>query len=224
MNLFTKILGLTSLLSLTTFADKLPPIDLANYKLPIRVACIGDSITEGAGAEDGKSYPSQLQQLLGDSWQVRNYGVGARTLLNKGDFPYTKEKAYQDALKFEPHIVIIMLGTNDTKPQNWKHQAEFTENYTQLVKSFLALESKPKVYLCRPCPVIGEGNFDITEKNLQQAIKQIDALVIEMKLGMIDMYAALVRKPELIPDRVHPDTQGAAEMAKTAFTVLTGKR
>lgn len=223
MNLFARILSFTSIVSFSnTFAGQLPPIDPANYKLPIRVACIGDSITEGAGAAEGKSYPSQLQGLLGDSWKVGNYGVSARTLLEQGDFPYIKEKAYQDALKFQPHIVIIMLGTNDTKPQNWKHQAEFTPNYTKLVKSFLALESKPQVYLCRPCPVIGNGNFDITDKNLKEAIKQIDALAAEMKLGLIDMYSALAGKPEFFPDRVHPNSQGAAEMAKAAYSVLTG--
>jgi lysophospholipase L1-like esterase len=224
MNFLARIFGLTSIASLTTaFAGQLPPIDPANYKLPIRVACIGDSITAGGGAGKGKSYPSQLQDLLGDSWKVENYGVSARTLLNKGDFPYTKEKAYRKSLKFQPHIVIIMLGTNDTKPQNWQHQAEFTADYTKLVKSFLALESKPKVYLCRPSPIIGDGNYDITEKNLLEAIKQIDALAAELGLGVIDMHAALAGKPEFLPDRVHPNTQGAAAMAKAAFTVLTGK-
>lgn len=224
MKLFTKIFGLTSIASVSvTFAGQLPPIDPAKHPIPIRVACIGDSITEGAGADEGKSYPVQLQGLLGDSWKVGNFGVSARTLLDKGDFPYMKEKAYRDALAFQPQVVIIMLGTNDTKPHNWKHQLEFTQDYTKLVKSFLALESEPHIYLCRPCPVVGTGNFDITEKNLQEVIKQIDALAIAMKLGLIDMHSALAGKPQFLPDRVHPNTQGAAEMAKAAFTVLTGK-
>ena len=130
---------------------------------PIKVACVGDSITQGAGAKSGQSYPSQLQALLGDGYQVGNFGVSGRTLLKKGDFPYWKEKKYQAALAMEPAIVIIMLGTNDTKPQNWKHEAEFDADYRELVKSFQSLKSKPKVFVCRPVPVPGKGNFGINE-------------------------------------------------------------
>lgn len=204
-------------------ADPMSPVDPSAYKAPVRVACIGDSITKGAGAANGKSYPSQLQELLGDSWKVGNFGVGGRTLLKKGDVPYWREKAYQDALGFRPDVVIIMLGTNDTKPQNWKHKSEFASDYKDLVKSFLSLESKPRVYVCRPCPVPEPGNFGINETALKEQIPLIDAVAAEMKLGLIDMHAALADKPELLPDRVHPNTEGAGEMARAAFVALTGK-
>ena len=198
------------------------PIDPDKYKEPVRVACIGDSITQGSGTK-GRSYPTQLQEMLGDQWKVGNFGVSGRTLLRKGDFPYWNEKAYQNALAFKPDVVIIMLGTNDTKPQNWAHEAEFVGDYRDLVKSFLDLESKPKVFICRPCPVVGNGNFKITEEKIQLEIPRINALAAELKLGVIDMHAALKDKPELIPDRVHPNAEGAGEMAKAAFKALTGK-
>ncbi len=205
------------------FANPPKPVDPAGYPAGVKVACIGDSITQGSGAEPGRSYPSQLQELLGEGWKVGNFGVGGRTLLKKGDYPYWREKAYQDALAFAPDVVIIMLGTNDTKPQNWKHESEFTADYKELVKSFQALDSKPRVYVCRPCPVPEPGNFGINEKNLRVWIERIDKLAAEMKLDVIDMYAALADKPEMLPDRVHPNTEGAGEMAKAAFKVLTGK-
>lgn len=205
-------------------ADPMAPIKPADYKEPVKVACIGDSITQGSGAEQGKSYPSQLQEMLGAEWKVGNYGVSGRTLLKKGDFPYWNEGAYQNALKSDPDVVIIMLGTNDTKPQNWKHEAEFTGDYTELVKSFEALASKPRIYVCRPCPVPEPGNFGINEKNLKEWTKRINKLAKEMDLGVIDMHKALEDKPELLPDRVHPNTEGAHEMAATAYKALTGKR
>jgi lysophospholipase L1-like esterase len=77
-------------------AVSMKPIDLSTRKSPVRVACIGDSITEGAGTENGKSYPAQLQNLLGPSWQIGNFGLSGRTLLKKGDFPYWNEKKYQE--------------------------------------------------------------------------------------------------------------------------------
>lgn len=199
------------------------PIDPAAYKAPVHVACIGDSITHGAGTASGKAYPAQLQSLLGESWRVSNFGVSGCTLLKKGDNPYWKEGAYQKALAAMPDVVVIMLGTNDTKPQNWRHEAEFVSDYRDLVKSFQALASKPRIFVCRPCPVPEPGNFGINEAGVQEEIKRLDALAAEMKLGVIDMHAALVATPKLLPDRVHPNTEGAAAMAKAAFTALTGK-
>jgi len=190
---------------------------------PIKVACVGDSITQGAGAKSGQSYPSQLQALLGEGYQVGNFGVSGRTLLKKGDFPYWKEKKYQDALAMEPAIVVIMLGTNDTKPQNWKFEAEFDADYRELVKSFQALKSKPKVFVCRPVPVPGQGNYGINEENIQKEIPRVDALAKELGCGVIDMHAALAKTPELLPDRVHPNTAGAGEMAKAAAKAIAGK-
>lgn len=193
------------------------------YAAPIKVACVGDSITQGVGARSGQSYPAQLQALLGAGYEVGNFGVSGRTLLKKGDFPYWQEKKYQAALAMEPAIVIIMLGTNDTKPQNWKHEAEFVADYRELVKSFQSLASRPKVFVCRPVPVPGQGNFGINEENVRKEIPRIDALAQELGCGVIDMHAALEKFPEMLPDRVHPNTAGAGEMAKAAAQAILGK-
>lgn len=219
------LLALTSILMSHVFAvGPLEPIKPSSYPAPVKVACIGDSITQGSGAAEGKSYPSQLQALCGDEWKIGNFGVSGRTLLKNGDLPYWKESAYQEALKSEPNVVIIMLGTNDTKPQNWKFEKEFITDYTALVKSFESLPSKPRIYLCRPCPVPEPGNFGINETNIKEQIRRINKLAKELNLGLIDMHKALEDQPELLPDRVHPNTEGAREMAKAAFKALTGKR
>lgn len=190
---------------------------------PLRIACVGDSITYGFGAGKGMAYPTQLQALLGEGFVVGNFGVSARTLLRKGDHPYWNEEAYTKALDFKPDAVIIMLGTNDTKPQNWEHKAEFKGDYRDLVKSFLDLPSKPRVFICRPVPVPGKGNFGINETALQKQMPVYAKLAEELKVDVIDMYAALDGKPELLPDRVHPNAKGAGEMAKAAAKALTGK-
>lgn len=221
----TPALLLAGLLSISALmAGPMDPVDPAKYKAPVKVACIGDSITQGSGAGPGRSYPTQLQELLGDKWKVGNFGVSGRTLLKKGDFPYWNEKKYQEALQFLPDVVIIMLGTNDTKPQNFKHEKEFSDDYAELVNSFQGLASEPRIYVCRPCPVPDPGNFGINDKNLQVYIKKVDELAEEMNLGVIDMHKALADKPQMLPDKVHPNAEGAGEMAKAAFTALTGKK
>lgn len=189
---------------------------------PIKVACVGDSITAGYGVERGKSYPSQLQALLGDGYTVGNFGVSGRTLLSKGDKPYINEKAYQEALAMKPDIVIIMLGTNDTKPQNWKFQKEFEADYKALVESFKRLDSKPKVFLCRPSPGPDKpGN--IYEGDLRKVRSRIDKLASSLGCKVIDMNAALAGKKGMLSDTVHPNAAGAAELAKAAAKAIQGK-
>ncbi len=204
-------------------ADPMSPNQPKSGEPPVRISCVGDSITQGSGAEKGKSYPSQLQDLLGSSWQVGNFGVSGRTLLRKVDHPYWNEAAFKKAQEFKPDVVIIMLGTNDTKPQNWSHEDEFESDYRDLIKTFQDLNPSPRIYICRPVPVPDPGNFGINEKALQEQMPILDKLSKKLNTGVIDMYAALKDKPQLLPDHVHPNTEGAGEMAKAAAKVLTGK-
>lgn len=204
-------------------ADPMASIDTSKYQEKIKVACVGDSITEGAGM-NGNPYPKQLQEMLGDKWQVENFGVSGRTLMNKGDHPYSKEKMYQDALAMKPDVVIIMLGTNDTKPQNWKFKDEFEADYKMLIKSFQGVKSKPRIYICRACPVIGNGSYGIKEDGIQEQISIVNKIAAELGLGIIDMHATLKDTPDLIPDNVHPNAEGGRKMAAAAAAVLTGKK
>jgi len=199
------------------------PIDMAKFSAPVRVACIGDSITQGSGTSSGFSYPNQLQRLLGKHWEVGNFGVCSCTVLRKGDFPYWNEGALMNAQKFQPDVVIILLGANDTKPQNWRYNGEFSKDYTDLVQIVRAWTNQPVVFVCRPTPAPGAGNYGINEAAIEKEIALIDRIASQLKLGVIDMHAALDKKPQLLPDRVHPDNDGAGEMAKAAFRGLTGK-
>lgn len=192
----------------------------------IKIACIGNSITYGSGIKDraNDSYPAVLCRLLGaDKYDVRNYGVGARTLLNKGDHPYMKEQAYRDALAFNPDIVTIKLGTNDSKPYNWKHHAEFKGDLRTLIRSFQELESHPQVYLCYPIPGTrwGWGINDST--TLHHVIPYIEEVATEMNLPIIDLYTAFGPYIHLMPDQIHPNPDGAAIIAHEIATVLNEK-
>jgi len=188
---------------------------------PVRVACVGDSITQGAHSTE--PYPAQLQKLLGDGYVVKNFGVGGRTLLKEGDHPYWKEKAYTDATAFQPNIVVIMLGTNDTKPQNWKFKDSFAAELKELVESFKNLDTKPAIFLCRPPPVFGPGNYGINEPNLQVLIPVIDEVAKDEGATVLDMHAALLPHPETEADRIHPNAAGDAIMAKVVADALQKK-
>ncbi|MEM8891194.1 MAG: GDSL-type esterase/lipase family protein, partial [Bacteroidota bacterium] len=81
-----------------------------------RIACVGNSITEGALLQNPpqESYPGQLQSLLGSGYEVLNFGYSGATVSNNSPLPYMSQQVYSDALASQADIVTIMLGTNDT--------------------------------------------------------------------------------------------------------------
>ena len=193
---------------------------------PVRVACVGDSITAGSGTTLAAldSYPSQLQRMLDpDKWLVGNFGVSGATLLNGGDKPYQKQALFQDALTFHPDIVIIMLGTNDTKPQNWRLKDRFTADYHDLVAKFKALPGPPRIFLCCAPVVPGTGNYGLNEAGVLEEIPLIAAIAKEEQAGEIDMHGSLLGHEALLLDRVHPNTDGANILARTVYRALTGQ-
>ena len=190
----------------------------------VRVACVGDSITEGAGiAERTMTYPAQLAVLLGGKWQVENFGVSGATMMNSGDKPYQKEGKFREAVAFKPEVVIIKLGTNDTKPQNWKGAAaDFTKDSKQLLAAFREANPKVRIFLCTPAPAFPE-NFGIRESVIAaETLPLIRALAAEEKLPLIDLHEALKDHPEFFKDKVHPDADGAGVIAAKVFQALTG--
>jgi lysophospholipase L1-like esterase len=191
----------------------------------IKVACIGNSITFGAGIKkrEKNAYPPQLGKMLGKGYEVRNYGFSGRTLLSKGDYPYMAEKMFFEAINWKPEMVIIMLGTNDSKPQNWKFKAEFEADYNKLITAFDTLSSKPKIYLVKVVPVFKTRwgiNDSVVRKELNPLIEKIAK---ENKLPLINLYAPLLGKGSLFPDDIHPNTEGSALMAKIIYDAISGE-
>src|ERR1700712_3221237 len=113
----------------------------AESKSKIRIACVGDSITYGATIDNRErnSYPVQLAALLGDSYDVQNFGRNGATLVRKGNLSYWATKEYKQALTFQPDWIFLKLGTNDSKPINQGHLKEFEQDYKDLIASFQQL-------------------------------------------------------------------------------------
>ena len=188
----------------------------------LRVSCVGDSITEGTGLSNPlhDSYPAQLSRMLGAGWEVGNFGKKSATVLKSGTTPYWSTSTFVPSHKFNPDIVIIMLGTNDAKPVNWRDKSRFIDNYSELIQSYKSLASQPRVYICYPPPVYGEvaGITDARIKN--EIIPKIAQIASINGVGVIDIYSALSSKRSLFPDRVHPNKEGAKLLAQKIYQVI----
>ena len=181
---------------------------------PIKVACVGNSITQGPGRDNPDSYPLQMQAILGEAYEVVNFGVSGRTMLRKGDFPYWNEPQFQQVKDFAPDILVIMLGTNDSKPQNWKFASEFRQDYLDMIAEFKkTMPIDGKVYVILPVPVTRE-NFGITPVVMdnEQRLMLID-IADESGSELLDLYTPFMGKEDLLPDGVHPNVEGLGIMA-----------
>ncbi len=220
---------------------------LNNHKAPkngaIRVACIGNSITDGMGIDMASifGYPAQLQRLLGSNYEVKNFGVSGRTMLQKGDHPYMIEQAWKDAKAFiktsqnkssdNPDIVIIKLGTNDSKPENWKYGSDFEQDMQAMIDSLCPLvpilnkkgkptkkmkrADSPKIFLCTPIPAYREP-WGITNHVLRDSvIPAIRRVADKNGLPIIDLNTGFIPDNQLMQrDGIHPTDKGARRMAE----------
>ncbi len=204
----------------------------------IRVACIGNSITDGHGIEMApvNGYPALLQRQLGKDYLVKNFGVSGRTLLNHGDMPYMKEMAWEDAQAFDPDIVVIKLGTNDSKPQNWKYAAEFKQDLQQMIttlcpalvqsakkrkKSKNAQPVRPKIYLCTPIPAF-KSSWNINDAVITNEIIPIQKEVAQQYgLQLIDLHTLFANDGDKMQeDGIHPDGKGVRRIADIVAEAL----
>eukprot|EP00038_Savillea_parva_P008659 m.178358 g.178358 ORF g.178358 m.178358 type:complete len:838 (+) comp14530_c0_seq1:74-2587(+) len=135
----------------------------------VRIAAVGDSITRGhplRGKDLLYNYPCTLQRLLGDDkYVVFNFGAGGHTMLKASPPVLYPNKTiwnstqYDKAMSAQPHVVLIMLGTNDAVGTIWKALGQnYVGDYADMINGFKALPSSPKVYALSSPPLYN-GNF-----------------------------------------------------------------
>lgn len=192
----------------------------------VRVACIGNSITYGDRIRNRAtdSYPAQLGTLLGTNYQVQNFGVNGATMLKKSDLPYWSTKAWVDAKAFNPTIVVLKLGTNDSKQRNWVNKADFSADMQSMIDTLRALPAKPTIYLCYPAKAFSQ-RFGIRDSIITtDIIPMVQQVARKNRLQVIDLYAITKDHPEIYADEIHPNETGAGMLAKEIFRVLNATK
>lgn len=195
-------------------------------KQPIRVACIGNSITYGAFITNREKncYPAQLQYYLGEEYEVKNFGVSGRTTLSKGDLPYIKTDQFKESQEYLPNIVLIKLGTNDTKPQNWIYKDEFMNDYQALIDTYRNLDSHPRIILLTPVRCFLPDDAQIKAKFIANDVRpMVEQLAWKNNLEIINLFNLFGDQwtAHYMPDKLHPSSIGAGMMAQKIGEYLT---
>ncbi|MBQ8767931.1 MAG: hypothetical protein IJZ16_14130 [Clostridia bacterium] len=193
----------------------------------IKVACVGDSITYGHGVSNWSknNYPVVLQNLLGDKYNVQNFGVSGATTQKTGDQPYVDTKSYNPSVEYNADILIFMLGSNDSKPYNWKDRESFKNEYVDLLNTYISDNDSVKVYLCTVSKVFyndesqtsGPSTFDIQGDIVDIINDVIKEIATEYGYNLIDIYSLTKEHPEWFKDNIHPDANGAKAIAEEMY-------
>lgn len=193
----------------------------------IKVACVGDSVTFGAGIEDREehSFPAQLQDFLGATYDVQNFGYSGATMLKNGHKPYWNTPEFKKSQSFLPNIVILHLGLNDQGNNNWpKHKDDFEQDYLDMISVYKNLPSNPEVIICRMTPTFSGHHW--FEEGMRESFKEIqskiEVIAEKASVEVIDLHDPLYRFPEYFPDNLHPTKEGATIIAQKVFGAITG--
>ena len=195
----------------------------------IKVACVGDSTTYGHGIKNWpeNNYPSVLQNLLGDSYHVNNYGVSSFSVQTGADRSYRSLPHYQESLAYDAEYVVFMMGSNDSKPENWKGADAFKADLLSLLDTY----GDTQIILCTlPSAFFLEGqtegvtNHDIQPLIVDEIAEITRGVAAERGYTLIDIHALTSQHPEwFVKDGVHPSNEGAAAIAQEVYTVISSK-
>jgi len=195
----------------------------------INIACIGDSLTWGYLVEDREvnCYPAVLNDLLGDDYVVGNFGVNGYTMLKTGDAPYWDHENFKLSTMFDPDIVVIMLGSNDSKPHNFTSLDAYLADYEEMINHYRSLANKPRVYIVTPPAVFPPGEAEMTDidsENVDLMADAVRSLGKKLRVSVIDMNKKTKDFPEgFVADGVHTNAKGAKLIAETVFRELSKK-
>ena len=212
-----------------------------------KIVCMGDSITEGFGLDEGHSYPDHLQQMLGENSQVINKCVTCSTVLNvtlDGEamgFPYVRQARYAEALAEQGDVYVILLGTNDAQDgmddvkdiryelcNMISRKGEFQGCYQRILDDVKKAAPNAQIYMGIPVPVMQCIWRKHQEKYLQELMPYYEALLAANPgVKKIDVHGAFMglseteRQALYQEDNLHPNEAGATLIAKTVCRALT---
>ena len=202
----------------------------------IVIGFIGDSITFGAGSENGENAVKKVADFLGESVICLNAGISNTDAQDWGDDDFTGSGVPTNTELLKPwtrstdifdgrvDIVSIMLGANDAeKKANPNTQAPYTvEEYQNHLQRIVdrCKESGIRQVILHYNIYFGASSNRPSESQKRNIEYQtaIDRLVTAncgyVLLGNTDAYAWFRDHPDSLPDKVHPNNTGYAALGE----------
>ena len=216
---------------------------LATMAHATNVACVGNSITEGYGIWADKKYPDHLQEMLGNDYTVSNFGVSSMTFagatIKGGDnnSSYWKTEKFKAALASSPDIVVIELGTNDSKYftdkciwegaerynylYNQCEKSQLYNDYEALIDTFAHLPTSPEIFATLQ-PYSNNCDWGIMDTAIVSQINPIiKETAVKKGVNIIDLHTLFQTPAWFLADSVHPNASGAQELAKIVNKYIT---
>ena len=199
-----------------------------------RIAFVGDSITKGG-------YWAKVKNTLGTSgYEYQGYGVSGSTAYSLGydgedldPKAYIDQPEYEQSMRCNPDIVVIMLGTNDSKSINTEYRngiradggERFKSDVIALIKGYQELQDSPTVFLALPPVSFRAENGGISNVNIEELIIPL-LLSAAQETGaiVIDTHTATKGESDCFPDGVHPNSDGQALLAETVAQAILNQK
>ena len=196
----------------------IPACEFAAEGRVIKLACVGDSITEGTNSSDreNKTYPIYLQEMLGPDYYVLNAGLSGYSTCMTDTYAYWKCQQYADARSLCPDVIIYNLGTNDCNPsqpeKNWEgtgREELFTKSAHALIDTFLSVNPDVQIYICIPTSLfkVGDDGWNAVAwqaLNERHSVPLCKKLAADYGFPTIDLYSWSKQHPEVFTDGLHP--------------------
>ncbi len=211
------------------------------YDEPLRVAFIGDSITEGHSASDRvlTSYPARyLENALaaGEDVIVCNFGISSAGM-QPGKNYYTPDM-FSTTISLnecDADIFVFALGINDADYVGKSHGAfeEYYSRYKALIQAHGEKEDTDHVYVTSILPLTSSTPekrlraVSLVRPTQERIAKELDA-EDPGKYTFIDLYSLLydtimADPTAFLKDGIHPNDYGYAVYGKTLYDAITNK-
>ena len=188
-----------------------------------RIACVGDSLTYGYGLinREQNSYPSLLTQLFPAGYDIRNFGInGACATPGKSD--YYLNNGVQEIIDWNPDILIIMLGSNDSKEINWQSGTKYREGMENIIRTLKGQNSEVILMTPPPCRFNPYGIRDSVIRD--EVIPALEILCGEDDYVLIDLYSPLENKENIYIDNIHLNRKGYSLMTEEIYSYLINNK